>query len=73
MVSNNCGAMETGLAVLLAAERIARVTGSYIARTGVRAAGSGRVAASVDGLRRLGRAGHPRVRAAAALGVPRGR
>lgn len=30
MVSNNCGAMETGLAVLLAAERIARVTGSYI-------------------------------------------
>ncbi|MFI6349031.1 CoA transferase subunit A [Streptomyces sp. NPDC050560] len=30
VVSNNCGAMETGLAVLLAAGRIARVTGSYI-------------------------------------------
>ncbi|MFI6560592.1 CoA transferase subunit A [Streptomyces sp. NPDC050534] len=30
VVSNNCGAMETGLAVLLAARRIARVTGSYI-------------------------------------------
>ena len=30
MVSNNCGAMESGLAVLLAAGRIARVTGSYI-------------------------------------------
>ena len=30
VVSNNCGAMETGLAVLLAAGRITRVTGSYI-------------------------------------------
>ncbi|MFJ1968285.1 CoA transferase subunit A [Streptomyces sp. NPDC087903] len=30
VVSNNCGAMETGLAVLLAAGRVARVTGSYI-------------------------------------------
>jgi 3-oxoacid CoA-transferase subunit A len=30
IVSNNCGAMESGLAVLLAAGRIARVTGSYI-------------------------------------------
>ncbi|AZM58806.1 MULTISPECIES: CoA transferase subunit A [unclassified Streptomyces] len=30
VVSNNCGAMESGLAVLLAADRIARVTGSYI-------------------------------------------
>ncbi|GGN23767.1 CoA transferase subunit A [Streptomyces fuscichromogenes] len=30
VVSNNCGAMETGLAVLLAAGRISRVTGSYI-------------------------------------------
>ncbi|KQX78575.1 MULTISPECIES: CoA transferase subunit A [unclassified Streptomyces] len=30
VVSNNCGAMESGLAVLLAAGRIARVTGSYI-------------------------------------------
>ncbi|QRX89850.1 MULTISPECIES: CoA transferase subunit A [Streptomyces] len=30
VVSNNCGAMERGLAVLLAAGRIARVTGSYI-------------------------------------------
>lgn len=30
VVSNNCGAMDTGLAVLLAAGRIARVTGSYI-------------------------------------------
>ncbi|MFE9610882.1 CoA transferase subunit A [Streptomyces sp. NPDC006012] len=30
VVSNNCGAMESGLAVLLAARRIARVTGSYI-------------------------------------------
>ncbi|MFF9813307.1 CoA transferase subunit A [Streptomyces sp. NPDC014006] len=30
VVSNNCGAMETGLAVLLAAGRIGRVTGSYI-------------------------------------------
>ncbi|KUN03280.1 succinyl-CoA--3-ketoacid-CoA transferase [Streptomyces yokosukanensis] len=30
VVSNNCGAMGTGLAVLLAAGRIARVTGSYI-------------------------------------------
>ncbi|MFK0294964.1 CoA transferase subunit A [Streptomyces sp. NPDC090442] len=30
IVSNNCGAMERGLAVLLAAGRIARVTGSYI-------------------------------------------
>jgi 3-oxoacid CoA-transferase subunit A len=30
VVSNNCGAMESGLAVLLAAARIARVTGSYI-------------------------------------------
>ncbi|MFB9348122.1 CoA transferase subunit A [Streptomyces heliomycini] len=30
VVSNNCGAMEAGLAVLLAAGRIARVTGSYI-------------------------------------------
>ncbi|MER5348396.1 CoA transferase subunit A [Streptomyces mirabilis] len=30
VVSNNCGAMDSGLAVLLAASRIARVTGSYI-------------------------------------------
>ncbi|MFD3497919.1 CoA transferase subunit A [Streptomyces sp. NPDC058676] len=30
VVSNNCGAMESGLAVLLAAGRISRVTGSYI-------------------------------------------
>ncbi|MFD4759631.1 CoA transferase subunit A [Streptomyces sp. NPDC058439] len=30
VVSNNCGAMDTGLAVLLAAGRISRVTGSYI-------------------------------------------
>ncbi|SFD45934.1 CoA transferase subunit A [Streptomyces aidingensis] len=30
VVSNNCGAMETGLAVLLSAHRIARVTGSYV-------------------------------------------
>ncbi|MFB7090308.1 CoA transferase subunit A [Streptomyces sp. NPDC056296] len=30
VVSNNCGAMESGLAVLLAASRITRVTGSYI-------------------------------------------
>ncbi|MEV7979286.1 CoA transferase subunit A [Streptomyces sp. NPDC086519] len=30
VVSNNCGAMDTGLAVLLAAGRIGRVTGSYI-------------------------------------------
>ncbi|MFE1291702.1 CoA transferase subunit A [Streptomyces sp. NPDC058751] len=30
VVSNNCGAMESGLATLLAAGRIARVTGSYI-------------------------------------------
>ncbi|GAA2978350.1 CoA transferase subunit A [Actinokineospora diospyrosa] len=30
VVSNNCGAMDTGLAVLLAAGRLARVTGSYI-------------------------------------------
>ncbi|MET9086484.1 CoA transferase subunit A [Streptomyces sp. NPDC004237] len=30
VVSNNCGAMDTGLAVLLAAGRITRVTGSYI-------------------------------------------
>ncbi|MGW7364546.1 CoA transferase subunit A [Streptomyces sp. NPDC054841] len=30
VVSNNCGAMDSGLAVLLAAGRIARVTGSYI-------------------------------------------
>ncbi|MEU5598458.1 CoA transferase subunit A [Streptomyces sp. NPDC020298] len=30
VVSNNCGAMETGLALLLSAGRIARVTGSYI-------------------------------------------
>ncbi|MGV9560058.1 CoA transferase subunit A [Streptomyces sp. NPDC003522] len=30
VVSNNCGAMESGLAVLLAAGRIARVTASYI-------------------------------------------
>ncbi|MFJ3622134.1 CoA transferase subunit A [Streptomyces iakyrus] len=30
VVSNNCGAMDAGLAVLLAAGRIARVTGSYI-------------------------------------------
>ncbi|MCF3122268.1 CoA transferase subunit A [Streptomyces arenae] len=30
VVSNNCGAMDSGLAVLLAARRIARVTGSYI-------------------------------------------
>ncbi|WP_406458133.1 CoA transferase subunit A [Streptomyces sp. NBC_00876] len=30
VVSNNCGAQESGLAVLLAAGRISRVTGSYI-------------------------------------------
>lgn len=30
VVSNNCGALESGLAVLLAAGRIVRVTGSYI-------------------------------------------
>ncbi|MDT0341263.1 CoA transferase subunit A [Streptomyces litchfieldiae] len=30
VVSNNCGAMDSGLAVLLAAGRIARVTGSYL-------------------------------------------
>ena len=30
VVSNNCGALDSGLAVLLAARRIARVTGSYI-------------------------------------------
>jgi 3-oxoacid CoA-transferase subunit A len=30
VVSNNCGAMDSGLALLLAAGRIARVTGSYI-------------------------------------------
>ncbi|MEK0100387.1 CoA transferase subunit A [Streptomyces sp. A475] len=30
VVSNNCGAMDSGLTVLLAAGRIARVTGSYI-------------------------------------------
>jgi 3-oxoacid CoA-transferase subunit A len=30
IVSNNCGAMDSGLATLLAAGRIARVTGSYI-------------------------------------------
>ncbi|MGW7518935.1 CoA transferase subunit A [Streptomyces sp. NPDC054796] len=30
VVSNNCGAMESGLAVLLSAGRIARVTGSYV-------------------------------------------
>ncbi|WP_081238448.1 CoA transferase subunit A [Streptomyces viridosporus] len=30
VVSNNCGALESGLAVLLAAGRISRVTGSYI-------------------------------------------
>ncbi|MEV5970533.1 CoA transferase subunit A [Streptomyces sp. NPDC051921] len=30
VVSNNCGAMDAGLAVLLAAGRIVRVTGSYI-------------------------------------------
>ncbi|HEX2314602.1 MAG TPA: CoA transferase subunit A [Thermomonospora sp.] len=30
VVSNNCGAMESGLAVLLAAHRITRVTGSYV-------------------------------------------
>ncbi|MGZ0199193.1 CoA transferase subunit A [Streptomyces sp. RM1] len=30
IVSNNCGALDSGLAVLLAAGRIARVTGSYI-------------------------------------------
>ncbi|MFF2324977.1 MULTISPECIES: CoA transferase subunit A [unclassified Streptomyces] len=30
VVSNNCGAMDTGLSVLLSAGRIARVTGSYI-------------------------------------------
>ncbi|WP_329056802.1 CoA transferase subunit A [Streptomyces sp. NBC_00117] len=30
VVSNDCGAMDSGLAVLLAAGRIARVTGSYI-------------------------------------------
>ncbi|MFC9327344.1 CoA transferase subunit A [Kitasatospora sp. NPDC057015] len=30
VVSNNCGALDSGLALLLAAGRIARVTGSYI-------------------------------------------
>lgn len=30
IVSNNCGALDTGLTVLLSAGRIARVTGSYI-------------------------------------------
>ncbi|RPE38584.1 3-oxoacid CoA-transferase subunit A [Streptomyces sp. Ag109_O5-1] len=30
VVSNNCGAMESGLAMLLAAGRIGRVTGSYV-------------------------------------------
>ncbi|AZM56787.1 succinyl-CoA--3-ketoacid-CoA transferase [Streptomyces sp. WAC 01529] len=30
VVSNNCGAMDSGLALLLSAGRIARVTGSYI-------------------------------------------
>ncbi|WP_250293786.1 CoA transferase subunit A [Streptomyces atroolivaceus] len=30
VVSNNCGAMDSGLAVLLSAGRISRVTGSYI-------------------------------------------
>ncbi|MFD9905533.1 CoA transferase subunit A [Streptomyces sp. NPDC059063] len=30
VVSNNCGALGTGLAVLLAAGRLARVTGSYV-------------------------------------------
>ncbi|XVQ07435.1 CoA transferase subunit A [Spirillospora sp. CA-255316] len=30
VVSNNCGALESGLAVLLSAGRISRVTGSYI-------------------------------------------
>ncbi|MFJ9711870.1 CoA transferase subunit A [Streptomyces sp. NPDC101234] len=30
VVSNNCGALESGLAVLLAAGRIGRVTGSYV-------------------------------------------
>ncbi|GAA2688438.1 CoA transferase subunit A [Streptomyces lunalinharesii] len=30
VVSNNCGALDRGLAVLLAAGRVARVTGSYI-------------------------------------------
>ncbi|MDT3395748.1 CoA transferase subunit A [Streptomyces sp. B1866] len=30
VVSNNCGAMDSGLAILLTAGRIARVTGSYI-------------------------------------------
>lgn len=30
IVSNNCGALESGLAILLSAGRIARVTGSYI-------------------------------------------
>ncbi|WP_406375270.1 CoA transferase subunit A [Streptomyces sp. NBC_00647] len=30
VVSNNCGAMDSGLAILLAAGRISRVTGSYI-------------------------------------------
>lgn len=30
VVSNNCGAMDTGLAVLLAKHRVARVTGSYV-------------------------------------------
>lgn len=30
VVSDNCGAMESGLAVLLAAGRLARVTGCYI-------------------------------------------
>ncbi|MCX4793079.1 MULTISPECIES: CoA transferase subunit A [unclassified Streptomyces] len=30
VVSNNCGAMDTGLAVLLTSGRISRVTGSYI-------------------------------------------
>ncbi|ATW52459.1 CoA transferase subunit A [Streptomyces peucetius] len=30
VVSNNCGALDSGLAVLLSAHRIARVTGSYV-------------------------------------------
>ncbi|MGW1811891.1 CoA transferase subunit A, partial [Streptomyces sp. NPDC002078] len=30
VVSNNCGAMDSGLAVLLSAGRIGRVTGSYV-------------------------------------------
>jgi 3-oxoacid CoA-transferase subunit A len=38
VVSNNCGALESGLAVLLSAGRIVRVTGSYIGEQGVRAA-----------------------------------